>query len=84
MHYSLVSCHLGCKKTKAKTLQRFYWYALKDNITLYIQRCDKCAADKKPDKIPKAPMGSLQVGAPGDCVATDYLGPLSVTDRGHW
>ncbi|MCG8034415.1 MAG: DDE-type integrase/transposase/recombinase [Candidatus Thiodiazotropha taylori] len=28
-------------------------------------------------------MGSLQVGAPGDCVATDYLGPLPVTDRGH-
>ena len=28
-------------------------------------------------------MGSLQVGAPGDCVATDYLGPLPVTDRGN-
>ena len=28
-------------------------------------------------------MGSLQVGAPGDCVLTDYLGPLPVTDRGN-
>ena len=28
-------------------------------------------------------MGSLQVGAPGDLVATDYLGPFPVTDRGH-
>ena len=28
-------------------------------------------------------MGSLRTGAPGDCVATDYLGPLPVTDRGH-
>ena len=28
-------------------------------------------------------MGSLRVGAPGDCIATDYLGPLPVTDRGH-
>ena len=28
-------------------------------------------------------MGSLQVGAPGDIVATDYLGPLPVTDRGN-
>ena len=83
MHDALVSGHLGCKKTKAKTLQRFYWYALKEDIALYIQRCDICAADKKPAKIPKAPMGSLQVGAPGDCVATDYLGPLPVTDRGH-
>ena len=28
-------------------------------------------------------MGSLQEGAPGDLVATDYLGPFPVTDRGH-
>ena len=80
MHDSLVSGHLGCKKTKAKVLQRFYLYALKEDITLYIQRCKICAADKKPAKIPRAPMGSLQVG---DCVATDYLGSFPVMDRGH-
>ena len=40
MHDSLVSGHLGCKKTKAKVLQRFYWYALMEDISLYIQRCD--------------------------------------------
>ena len=83
MHDSLLSGHLGCKKTKAKLLQRFYWYALKDETALYIQKCDTCAADKKPAKVPRAPMGSLQVGAPGDIVATDYLGPLPVTDRGN-
>ena len=83
MHDSLISGHLGCKKTKQKILQRFYWYSLKDDVNLYIQRCDICAADKKPVKIPRAPMGSLRVGAPGDCVATDYLGLFPVTDRGH-
>ena len=83
MHDSPVSGHLGCKKTKKKTLQRFYWYTLKEDIGLYIQKCDTCAADQKPAKIPRAPMGSLQVGAPGDCVATDCLGPLPVTYRGH-
>ena len=83
MHDSLVSGHLGCKETKVKVLQRFYWYALKEDITMFIQRCDIRAADKKPAKILRAPMGSLQVGAPGDCVATDYLGPIPVTDRGH-
>ena len=46
MHDSLLSGHLGCKKTKAKLLQRFYWYALKDETALYIQKCDTCAADK--------------------------------------
>ena len=83
MHDSLLSGHLGCKKTKAKVLQRFYWYSLKEDINLYIQRCDTCAANKKPTKVPRAPMGSLRTGAPGDCIATDYLGPLPVTDRGH-
>lgn len=83
MHDSLLSGHLGCKKTKAKTLQRFYWYGLKEDIGLYIKKCDTCAIDKKPTKIPRAPMGSLQVGAPGDCISTDYLGPLPVTDRGN-
>ena len=28
-------------------------------------------------------MCSLRVGAPGNCVATDCLGPFPVTDRGH-
>ena len=83
MHNSLVSGHLGCKKTKEKILQRFYWYSLKDEVVLHIQKCDTCTADKRPPKVPRAPMGSLRVGAPGDCIATDYLGPLPITDRGH-
>ena len=33
-------------------------------------------------KTPRAPMGSLRTGAPGDCIATDYLGPLPITERG--
>ena len=83
MHDSVLSGHLGCKKTKEKIIQRFYWYSLRDDIKLYIQKCDVCAADKKPTKVPKAPLGHLTAGAPGDCVATDYLGPLPVTDRGN-
>ena len=83
MHNSLVSGHFGCKKTKEKILQRFYWYSLKDEVVLHIQKCDTCAADKRSPKVPRAPMGSLRVGAPGDCTTTDYLGPLPITDRGH-
>ena len=43
MHDSLISGHHGCKKTKQKILQRFYWYSLKDDVNLYIQRCDTYA-----------------------------------------
>ena len=83
MHDSVLSGHLGCKKTKAKIIQHFYWYSLRDDIKLHIQKCDVCAADKKPTKVPKAPLGHLNAGAPGDYVATDYLGPLPVTSRGN-
>ena len=83
MHDSLVSGHLGCKKTKEKICQRFYWFSLKDDVALYMQKSDTCAADKKAAKIPQAPLGSLLVGAPVCCIATDYLGPFQVTGRGH-
>ena len=79
MHDSVLSGHLGCKKTKAKIIQRFFWYFLGDDI----QKCDVCAADKKQTKVPKAPLGHLNAGAPGDCVATDHLGPLPFTGRGN-
>ena len=71
------------QKDKEKTLQRFYWYALKDDIYLHIRKCDICAKDKKPVKPPKAPLVSLSAGAPGNCIATDYLGPFPVTERGN-
>lgn len=83
MHNSLLSGHLGCKKTKQKTLQKFYWYALKEDVNLHIRKCDVCQADKKPMKAPRASLGSLSAGAPGDCLATDYLGPFPATPRGN-
>ena len=81
MHNSLLSGHLGCEKTREKILQRFYWYELKQDVNLYIRKCDTCAADKKPVKTPRAPLESLRTGAPGDCISTDYLGPFPITER---
>ena len=83
MHNTLLSAHLGIKKTKDRILQRFYWYALKEDVTVYVRQCDVCAIDKKPCKTPKAPMGSLSAGAPWDHVAVDYIGPLPLTPRGN-
>ena len=52
---SILAGHLGSKKTKEKTLQRFYWFALKEDINLHIRKCDICAADKKPVQKHQAP-----------------------------
>ena len=81
MHDSIVSGHMGVKRTKEKASQNYYWYNMKADIALYIKKCDICAADKKPAKLPRAPMGSLRAGAPWDVLAIDYLGPFLMTPR---
>ena len=82
-HDSVLSGHLGCKKTYGKILQRFYWFDMKSDVTLHIKQRDVCAANKIPNKKPRAPLGSVKAGAPWDVVATDYIGPLPVTNRGN-
>ncbi len=82
-HNSIISGHLGCKKTTEKIRQRYYWYVMKGDVYLHIKQCDVCAADKKPLKTPRAPMGTITTGAPFDVVATDYLGPLPLTQQGN-
>ena len=83
MHSSITAGHLGVKKTKAKVNQGYYWYNLKEDIGLYIKSCDVCESDKKPNKKPKAPLGSLLTGAPWDVLALDFTGPFPLTARGN-
>ena len=83
MHGTLLSGHFGVKRTKERICQRFYWFNLKRDVKLHVRKCDVCAADKSPPKLPKAPMGHLKSGAPWDMIAIDYVGPLPMTPRGN-
>ncbi|CAC5410573.1 unnamed protein product [Mytilus coruscus] len=83
MHNSLLSGHLGKKKTKAKLSQRYYWYEMREDIDIWISQCDICGANKHPHKSSRAPLGTMPVGAPLDRLATDFLGPLPTTPRGN-
>lgn len=82
-HDSLTAGHLGVKKTKARIAQSFYWFNIRQDVHLYIQQCDVCAADKTPKTKPKAPMGHITTGAPWDVLAMDYVGPFPETTRGN-
>lgn len=82
-HDSPVGGHLGIRKTKAKVQTHYYWFNMKEDIRLYIQQCDVSAADRKPQKPPRAPLGRLAAGAPWDLLAVDYLGPFLVTPRNN-
>ena len=56
---------------------------MKLEVRQYIRQCNTWAALKKPIKTPRAPLGTIKVGAPWDVVATDYLETLPVTPRGN-
>ena len=83
MHSNLLSDHLGRKKTREKALQRFYWVGLRTDVDTFVAKCDTCEAIKPPGKTPRAPPGSMPVGAPMDRLATYVLGPLPETPRGN-
>jgi transposase InsO family protein len=81
MHNGVLAGHLGQKKTREKVLQRYYWYGVREDINLWILQCENCGANKQPSTNPKAPLGSIPVGAPLDRLCTDLLGPFPVTPR---
>ena len=71
--------HLGVNKTYGQLKQRFYWYEAKEDVLIWVRKCDTCARNKPAQKTPKAHLGDNQVGGPMDRLATDLLGPLPET-----
>ncbi|CAC5374787.1 unnamed protein product [Mytilus coruscus] len=72
---------LADRKTKEKLAQRFFWFEMKEDISIWISKCDVCEAIKPPVKHARAPLGSMLTGGPLDRLATDILGPLPVSPR---
>ncbi len=83
MHDTVLSGHLGYKKTFEKIFQRFYWFGMREDVRIYIASCEVCGANSLPNHHPKAPLGDMRVGAPLDRLSTDVLGPLPLTQRGN-
>ncbi|VDI33903.1 Hypothetical predicted protein [Mytilus galloprovincialis] len=82
-HDSPLSGHFGRKKTLARIRLEFYWYEMKDDVAIHLLKCDQCAQSKFPNKKPRAPMGSISVGAPLDRISIDIVGPLPRTVRNN-
>jgi len=78
-HNSVLSGHFGRKKTFEKVRREFYWFGMKEDIDVFVARCDLCAQNKFPNKKPRAPLGSISTGAPLDRISIDVVGPLPRT-----
>ena len=56
---------------------------MKDEVNNWVLACDVVAADKIPQKKPRAPLGSLGVGAVLATLSTDLVGPFPITLRNN-
>ncbi|KAM6975889.1 retrovirus-related Pol polyprotein from transposon 412 [Tautogolabrus adspersus] len=81
MHDGPVGGHFGAERTLTRLKTRYYWYNMRDDVTLWCRTCTSCAAKACPKKTPHAAMGTVRVGAPMERIAVDLMGPLNETDR---
>ena len=77
MHNGLISGHLEKKITREKTLQKYYWFGVRDAVEL----CETCGANKPLTANPIAPLGTMTAGGPLDRLANDILGLFPTTKR---
>lgn len=82
-HNSLLGGHLGQKKTKRKVQQRFYWFEMREDVNIWICKCDVCSRMKHSYRKPRVALGDMRVGAPLDRISIDLVGPLPETPRGN-
>lgn len=83
IHNSLLGRHLGQKKTKRKLQQRFYWFQMRGDVNIWIEKCDVCARMKHSSQRPRAALGDMRNGAPLDRLSIDLVGPLPETVHGN-
>lgn len=83
VHGSVGAGHFGVTKTLHRLRSRFYWPGCRQDVELYVHRCDSCTAQKGPTRRSHAPLQQYQVGAPMERVGVDILGPFPTTDQGN-
>ena len=81
-HDHVTTGHNGGQKTYMRVRSRFFWPGMREDIRRYVGSCTTCQMRKSPPAKGKAPMKSYLVGAPGERVATDLMGPFTETDEG--
>ena len=81
MHNSVLGGHLGTKKTTAKIQQKYYWFNMRDDKKIWVQKCDTCAANPTSQQKPHGEMGDMRAGAPMDRLGINILGPLPRSNK---
>ena len=80
-HDSPASGHNGTKRARARLQARFYWPGCDKDLQNWVATCDACQRRKPPPKRAKAPLQVYLVGAAGERVSSDLMGPFSQTSN---
>ncbi|XP_053406187.1 protein NYNRIN-like [Mercenaria mercenaria] len=82
-HDSLLSGHLGIRKTSDRVLGEFYWPGVMAEVRRYCQSCSICQRTIAKGRVSKVPLGKMPlIDTPFKRVAVDIVGPIEpMTDR---
>ena len=82
-HYNPMAGHMGCDKTLARVMDRFYWPGIWGDVRRWCASCPECQL-VNPPAVPKAPLQPLPLmEVPFERVAMDLIGPFQRSARGY-
>ena len=84
-HETLLSGHLGTKKTMDKICTQFYWPGVQQDISNFCKSCDVCQWTISKGRVAKAALGKMPlIDTPFRRIAMDLVGPINpASERGH-
>ncbi|XP_067950510.1 uncharacterized protein [Watersipora subatra] len=84
-HDSLLSGHLGIRKTTDRILTNFFWPGLHDEVTRFCRSCDICQRTVKKGSVQKVPLQRTPlIETPFKRCAVDLIGPINPpSEKGH-
>ena len=84
-HGSIISGHMGIKKTTDKIQSAFYWPGIQGDVTRFCKSCDVCQKTISKGSVPKVPLEKMPlIDKPFKRVAIDLVGPISPpSEEGH-
>ena len=76
-HETLMSGHLGIKKTLDRVVSEFFWPGVCGDVARFCKSCDICQRTIQKGRVTKVPLGKMPlIDIPFKRVAVDIVGPI--------
>lgn len=65
--------HLGADRMVALARERFFWPKMRQEMEHYVTQVCRCIKRKKPNRVTRTPIQSIETSAPFEMISIDYL-----------